>query len=464
MIDEVPLTIQTVYADLLDRSASAAFSEAFSQEGVFTPKTVRGRRYWYFQRSTADGRTQRYVGPETPEILARIAHHKETRDDQRDRQALVSTLVRSAYLPRPLPQIGEIVAALAKAGVFRLRGVLVGTVAYQTYSAMLGVRLPSSAVQTGDVDIAQFANISVAVEEKLPAMLEVLKEVNASFRPVPHIHDPHRVTAYEASGGLRVEFLTPNIGPDTDEPEALPALGTDAQRLRFLDYLIRDPEPAVLLHGAGIYILVPAPQRFAIHKLIVSRRRTGGSAKRDKDIRQAEALFQVLSRKRSHELRTAWAEAYGRGKTWRLLLGEGLGMLHPAIRDQALNAVDAHRSIIPGLDLKFAAPPARYDFSREIVSFLGEAAGARVRCAISREALEDHFQADGLDKEGRLEKFREHRTEIERIARAKYLYWPVEEPEAVLIKTADVPELIRQAGGPQHPAERGQSMRASRKR
>jgi hypothetical protein len=49
--------------------------------------------------------------------------------------------VRSFNLPRPIPEIGAVIAALAKAGVFRLRGILVGTVAYQTYAAMLGVRL-----------------------------------------------------------------------------------------------------------------------------------------------------------------------------------------------------------------------------------------------------------------------------------------------------------------------------------
>jgi hypothetical protein len=33
---------------------------------------------------------------------------------------------------------------------------------------------------------------------------------------------------------------------------------------------------------------------------------------------------------------------------------------------------------------------------------------------------------------------------IEKMAREKYLYWPVEEPEAVLIKTMEVPKLLDQ--------------------
>ncbi|MBL3684602.1 hypothetical protein F2981_18295 (plasmid) [Sinorhizobium meliloti] len=54
----------------------------------------------------------------------------------------------------------------------------------------------------------------------------------------------------------------------------MPALGgAAAQPLRFLDYLIYHPIRAVLLHGAGVLVNVPAPQRYAIHKLIVASRR-----------------------------------------------------------------------------------------------------------------------------------------------------------------------------------------------
>ena len=143
------IVVQTVYAELLERCAIAAFSRAFPEKGVFTPKAVGERRYWYFQTGSAEERTQKYVGPETPELLEQIRHHKAVRDDERERRSLVSTLVRSFRLPRPIPEIGNVLEALAEAGVFRLRGVLVGTVAYQTYSAMLGVRLPLAVLQTG---------------------------------------------------------------------------------------------------------------------------------------------------------------------------------------------------------------------------------------------------------------------------------------------------------------------------
>jgi hypothetical protein len=55
-----------------------------------------------------------------------------------------------------------------RAGVFRFRAIVVGTVAYQTYSAMLSVRLPAGALQTADIDIAQFKNVSVAIGDSTP--------------------------------------------------------------------------------------------------------------------------------------------------------------------------------------------------------------------------------------------------------------------------------------------------------
>jgi hypothetical protein len=458
-----PLVMQTTYAELLERCAATAFNAAFPESGAFTPKTIKGRRYWYFQVRTKEGRTQKYAGPETPELLERIEHHKEARDDERERRALVSALVRSFGLPRPIPEIGNIIAALAKAGVFRLRSVLVGTVAYQAYSAMLGVKLPIAVLQTADVDIAQFKNVSVAIEDRTPPVLDVLKEVDKTFRAVPHTADSRRVTSYAAKGGLRVDFLTPNEGAETDQPQALPALQTDAQPLRFLDYLIHEPEPAVLLHNAGVCVQVPAPERYAVHKLIVSRRRRRGLAKSEKDLRQAEALLEALAQKRPHELKLAWQEAHERGQTWRQLLFEGMSQLASRSRDVTLKVVDSPRALLPGLDLAFNNPPARYDSGRDIVAFAGEALGSSVSCAISREALDDHFGADDLDKDGRVETFLKNRSTIERMARTKYLSWPVEEPGTVLIKTADVPKLLKGTGASPPISARSKSRSRTRR-
>jgi hypothetical protein len=435
--------MQTIYAELLERCASAAFGESFPGNGAFVSKTIKGRRYWYFQLPSNKGRTQRYVGPETPELLERIAHHKDRKDDERERRALVSTLVRSFGLPRPIPEIGNTVAALANAGVFRLRGVLVGTVAYQTYSAMLGVKLPNPTLQTGDIDIAQFKNVSIAIEDQTPPALDVLKEIDKTFRPVPHVSGEGHITSYAAKSGIRVDFLTPIVGDDTDKPQPLPAFQTDAQPIRFLDYLIYEPQPAVILHDAGVCVYVPAPERYAVHKLIVARRRREGAAKRDKDILQAGALLDVLAQKRPFELKSAWTEAIERGPIWRQLILEGMTLIAPETRDATLRGVDERRSVLPGIELTFDDLPPRWDH-RLTLTFSGMALGHPVHCSISLEALVYHFGARDLDKNGRVERFLENRSIIEAMARIKYLFWPIEEPEHVLIRTDEIPKLLKE--------------------
>ena len=393
-------------------------------------------------RQPQAGRTQKYVGPETPELLTQIEDHKTARDDERERRALVAALVRSFRLPRPKAEIGNAIEALAKAGVFRLRGVLVGTVAYQTYPAMLGITLPNQSLQTDDIDIAQFEDVSVAVADHTGPALDILKQVDNTFRPVPTTHRDH-VTSYVAKDGLRVEFLTPNRGPETDAPRPLPALQTDAQPLRFLDFLIYEPEQAVILHGPGILVLVPTPQRYAIHKLIISRRRRSGTVKRDKDIQQAEALLNALCQKRPYELGEVLNEAFERGQHWRQALTESITQISPSVRDITLKVANRTRHILPRIDLIFDDRPAHYDFDRGAVVFHGQALGHQVVCRISREALDDDFGAGRSDKEGHLKKFRDKRSTIEEMARTKYLWRQVEEPEAVLIKSGDATKLLK---------------------
>ena len=235
------LETQTAYAELVERTAAAAFDEQFGAAGGFVSKTVRGRRYWYFQSGRGEARAQTYVGPETDELLERIEHHRTRRDDARERRALVAMLVRSAHLPAPDRRIGGTIAALQKAGVFRLRAVLVGTLAYQTYPGLLGARLPHGSMQTSDIDIAQDRGVSLALDDATPPPLETLGALDASFRAIPSPHDSRRSTSYHGAHGVRVDFLVPNTGPESDAPQMLPALATDAQPLRFLDYLIREP-------------------------------------------------------------------------------------------------------------------------------------------------------------------------------------------------------------------------------
>lgn len=54
----------------------------------------------------------------------------------------------------------------------------------------------------------------------------------------------------------------------------------------------------MVLHGPGIYVQVPTPERYAVHKIILALDRPVGIGKRDKDLSQAKRLIEVLVERR----------------------------------------------------------------------------------------------------------------------------------------------------------------------
>lgn len=184
----------------------------------------------------------------------------------------------------------------------------------------------------------QFRTISLAVEDQVEApFLQVLRSVEPTAEAVTETFSTGMTWRYAIGDKYRVEVLTPNRGPDSNALVRPPALQTDAKPLRHLDYLIYREVQAVSLYGAGVAINVPAPERYCLHKLIVSRRRSNISesqAKARKDRQQASELILALSEQRPYELRDAREELQERGPKWRQLASEALAMLDPEVRDR----------------------------------------------------------------------------------------------------------------------------------
>ena len=93
-----------------------------------------------------------------------------------------------------------------------------------------------------------------------------------------------------------------------------------------------DPVETAVLHGGGILVNVPAPARYAVHKLIVSRDRKVNPEKGLKDRVQATQLIHILAQDDPFALREAYAEAHGRGEAWRKLLDEAVSLLPETAR------------------------------------------------------------------------------------------------------------------------------------
>lgn len=336
-IGRLPLTVQTAYADLLARLQEDAVLEL---GGTPVLRERGGRKYWYSVRRLADHSVERYLGPDTEDVRERVERAQKVNEDYRQREKQRSRLARMCReggLPRMDAQTGKVLLALSKAGIFRLRGVIVGTHAFRCYPGLLGVEIPEAHAVTEDIDVAAFRSVSVALDDRLdPALVDALKQIGP-FMARPALHN--QPTAWrDQESGVLVELLTPNEGPDRDEPLELPALGAYAVPLRFLDYLIHEPTQAVVLYRSGVLVNVPQPARYAIHKLIVATRRVSSAqAKARKDVEQSAALIRVLAEDRPDELEDAFVEARKRGPNWREAMNRGARRLPPdaktALRD-----------------------------------------------------------------------------------------------------------------------------------
>jgi hypothetical protein len=317
---------QTVFADLNQRTLDAAFDEAFPENGSFSRSTVKGRDYWYYDGydPLTGKKSRKYVGPTSDEaISSRVEAFDRNKTALKARLEAVRML-RAAGLPVPDAMTGALVDKIARAGFFRLRGVLIGTIAFQTYPGLVGAR-PERYLQTGDIDLAQDHGISIAIDDNMSPVLEKIAQIDPSFRAVSNMTDGRKTTSYVNARGYKIEFLVPNRGSDdhSGKPSTMPALaGTAAQPLRFLDFLIRHPVRSVLLYGGGVPVTVPAPTRYAIHKLIVATRRNDRE-KAAKDLGQASFLIEALVGLNGFELIEAWMEAWQRGPTWRHALTLG---------------------------------------------------------------------------------------------------------------------------------------------
>lgn len=412
----LPLTVQTAYSDLLGRLQDDAILDL---GGTPVLRERGNRKYWYTVQRLADHTIEKYLGPETKELKERLQKTLELRESQKDREkerSRLARMCREGRVPTVDAQTGKILFALAKSGMFRLRSVLVGTHAFRCYSGILGVNFPEAHAVTEDIDLAAFRSISLALDDSIDPDLEDALQQIGPFIAKPSLHN--RTTAWRHTGSeIAVELLTPNQGPDSDEPLKLPTLGAYARPLRFLDYLIHQPIQAAVLYRSGVLVNVPQPARYAVHKLIVATRRAGGTSEKSrKDVEQAATLIRVLAEDRPDELEDAYSEAHGRGRKWREHLQKGVRRLPsdarealaPAIEQQEINE-QARREALDSLPETIDDLIEQLEHSKSDAAIIewAEALGATTDCAICpativspstfAEAVIEHYKIEDAD-------------------------------------------------------------------
>ncbi|SMG22916.1 nucleotidyltransferase family protein [Paracoccus sp. J56] len=328
MVQHLSPVAVAAWTDLLRHLKDAAVSEL---HGTPRLKTIGQKKYWYDHFRLGDRIIDRYIGEDSDELRARLeqleALRAAERNSQRERSRLMRILRAEGCLMTDRGS-GQVISAMARAGVFRLGGTLVGTQAFRCYEGELGVRIGfDQTAMTDDIDIASFQRLSLVLGDQVTEPLaEVFRDLR--FDPLPAV-DGQRVWRWrQGEQQTLVEFLTPCFD-GTEGLRDLPALGVSAQSLHYLNYLIADPIRVPLLYRSGFLIQVPRPERLAIHKLIVADRRRDGpdTLKSRKDRAQAEFLIDVLAEERPDDLRDAYETALEQGPAWRNRLAASLGRM-----------------------------------------------------------------------------------------------------------------------------------------
>ncbi|HEX9903456.1 MAG TPA: GSU2403 family nucleotidyltransferase fold protein, partial [Propylenella sp.] len=174
----IPLTLQTLYADLVQQVHSAP-----AERGTVYRQTVKGIEYLYVRTTVGAVRRDRFLGrADDPAVQARAETARNEARRAAERRNTVRIL-RAQGVPGPAAELGRVLDALADAGLFK-EAVLVGTAAYQCYSPIVGAALPAAALMTRDADLAT-ATLALASDEGAETLEIILKRADPTFGPIP---------------------------------------------------------------------------------------------------------------------------------------------------------------------------------------------------------------------------------------------------------------------------------------
>lgn len=256
--------------------------------GSLKQRTQSGNRYWVRAFTTVDGRsTDEYLGPVASVGEAKV---EQIRRGIELAKALASgsAALRLFGYQRIDRKPAAVLQILFNRGLIGAGLTLVGSHAYGALLNELGIA--ASGYRTQDLDVARNRPLAVALPEGA-SFASLLTESGLSFVPVPGMPSDKPSASFKLPGAelLAVDLLVP--GSRTGMVVPVPELGAHAQTVRLLDYLIDDAIDAIVLSpNQVIPVRIPAPERFALHKLFSSQARRSDRDKSGKDLGQAAVL------------------------------------------------------------------------------------------------------------------------------------------------------------------------------
>ena len=341
-MSELNLSAQTAYAELFEQTRAFEMTNALAGlKGSFQKLDRNGKAYWYFAYRDTDPKVRMaYVGPDEPRVQALIARFAKIRQDKPLAPAARSAIALGCA---PVaPKHFRIIKRLAEYGFFRAGGILIGTHAFLALGNMLGVRWSDGAA-TLDVDFAHAGrNISVA----LPASIKLdvhgaLESLEMGLLPITQFNGLAGAQYRNPKDQeLRVDFVTSMTR--SNKVVVLPELNLALEPLKFMEFSLEQTTQGCIFGNLGACVVnLPAPERFAVHKLIIyGERPVSERVKSKKDLLQAASLASYFCENGQAAIfNHAWQDALQRGKGWKMRAIQGreaLIKLDPQLANPAL--------------------------------------------------------------------------------------------------------------------------------
>lgn len=347
---ELSSSAQNAYADLFEAALALSLSSTVTNlNGSFGKKTIKGKAYWYFQYRGIDSKVEQvYVGVDNEKIRSLIEKYKAgvlKKGQTSSIQKLSGAAIILGCEPM-LPKHFRIIRRLSEYGFFKNGGILVGTHAYMAMVNMLGISAQER-TQTQDIDLPHSGkNISIAMPSNIKiALSDAITSLNMGLLPISTVEGKFGASYLNPlDPAFRIDFLT-SKNSESDEPVYIENLSIAMQPLKFMQFSMVDTLQSVIFCNEGAVVVnIPKPDRFAIHKLIVSsERKASEMAKINKDVRQANTILEYYMDFRPNELLDTFNEAISNGQGWKKRLDEGVTRLFKINPELANFLMDAHQ-------------------------------------------------------------------------------------------------------------------------
>lgn len=281
--------------------------------GTLKQRTQSGNKYWVREFIRLDGKkSDEYFGPA-----------KSTSADDVERLAQEVALAKalaagSSHLrllayQRIDRKPAAVLAACYNRALFRAGLVLVGSHAYGALLNELGIL--AAGYKTQDIDLARGQRLEVTVPPG--ASLEtILADTGLRFVPVPGMPSQKPSGSFKLPGAEALALDLLAAGARTGDIVEVKELGAHAQTIAHLDFLVDGSIEAVCLSPNQVVpVFVPAPERFAVHKLFSSQSRGAADrGKSGKDLAQAAVLAAALEEETPGKLGEAFRALRASGK------------------------------------------------------------------------------------------------------------------------------------------------------